>query len=104
MKLTRTSFLFLGPFSLLSKGLRAQTTSPPSPPPSPGSGVIITPTTTTFGPPKPLNGQCPHCYTLHDIPNLNDMPTPLYTPNIQIDWLIRCKFCSAAFFLTPKQT
>lgn len=36
------------------------------PQPSP---VIITPGTTTFGPPKPVNGECPTCHTKHPVPS-----------------------------------
>lgn len=54
--------------------------------------IIITPGLTTFGPPKPANGECPACHTKH-VPEKN---TGNETSNA---YMKRCGFCSCLFVI-----
>lgn len=65
--------------------------------------VIITPGATTFGPPRPLNGECPNCHTMH--PPFRPDTEPLETPGETWDWIngkwsrmVRCVFCRVSFW------
>ncbi len=76
------------------------------------SPVVITPGATTFGPPKPVNGECPSCHTKHA-----PISATAGTGYATSEWspagtgtngltflpvLVRCKFCSAAFYQDPE--
>lgn len=51
--------------------------------------VIITPGPTTFGPPKPVNGECPACHTKNKVPLRSVIGADAY--------IERCTFCSCMF-------
>ena len=59
--------------------------------------VVITPGQTTFGPPKPVNGECPTCHTI----NAKLVKDSGMVAASAMGWppvLVRCKFCSSAFY------
>ncbi len=65
--------------------------------------VIITPGPTTFGPPRPLNGECPICHTMH--PPFRPDAEPAIPQGSDLDWIngkwsrrVRCVFCAGSFW------
>ena len=55
------------------------------------SPVIITPGPTTFGPPRPVNGECPACRTKHKPLREEETGSRAYQ--------MRCTFCSCLFVI-----